>query len=185
VAARAAELARLREGTDQRLAQVARTVAAAREAARDAAAARAEAAEKIAAADLPWGPRADAGLASPGLDGRVATAQALRAAGQWSRLAAELASIEQAAAAETERLRAAEREARWFLGRRHELWGRLRSYRAMADKRGGAEDPGLNSTYSQAEGLLVTVECQLTAAADAVSRYQQAVRKFLGREPGP
>jgi len=185
LAARAAELARLREGTDQRLAQVARAVAAAREAARDAAAARAEAAEKIAAADLPWGPRADAGLASPGLDGRVAAARALRDRGQWSRLAAELTSIEQAAAAEAERLRAAEREARWFLGRRHELWGRLRSYRAMADQRGGAEDPGLNAAYMEAEGLLVTAQCRLTAAADAVTRYQQAVRKFLGRERGP
>jgi hypothetical protein len=96
-----------------------------------------------------------------------------------------VASVEQAAAAAAERLRAAEREARWFLGQRHELWGRLRSYRAMADKLGGAEDPGLNTTYEQAEKLLVTTQCQLTAAADAVTRYQQAVLTFLGRGPGP
>ena len=55
----------------------------------------------------------------------------------------------------------------------------------MADQRGGAEDPGLNAAYAEAEGLLVTAQCRLTAAADAVTGYQQAVRKFLGRERGP
>jgi chromosome segregation ATPase len=184
-AARAGELARLRDDADRRIAGVGRAVAEAQAAGRDAAAARAEAAEKISAADLPWGPRADAGLAGTGLDRRLAAAQELRARGQWSRLAAEVASVEQAAAAAAERLRAAEREARWFLGQRHELWGRLRSYRAMADKLGGAEDPGLTTSYEQAEKLLVTTQCQLTAAADAVTRYQQAVLTFLGRGPGP
>jgi hypothetical protein len=184
-AARAGELARLRDDADRRIAGVGRAVAEAQAAGRDAAAARAEAAEKISAADLPWEPRADAGLAGTGLDRRLAAAQELRARGQWSRLAAEVASVEQAAAAAAERLRAAEREARWFLGQRHELWGRLRSYRAMADKLGGAEDPGLTTSYEQAEKLLVTTQCQLTAAADAVTRYQQAVLTFLGRGPGP
>lgn len=185
-AARAAELARLRADADRQLAKAARAVAEPREASRDAAAARAEAAEKIAAADLPWGPRADAGLATPALDGRLAAAQAMCANGQWSRLAGELASIERAAAAEVERLRAAEREARWLLGRRHELWGRLGGYRAMADSLGGAEDPRLNAAYEQAETLLVNAPCQLTAAADAVTRYQKAVKRFRGQEePDP
>jgi hypothetical protein len=185
VAARAGELARLRDDADGRLAAVARAVAEAQAAGRDAAAARAEAAEKITAQDLPWGPRADAGLTATGLDRQLAAAQELRTGGQWSRLAAEVASIEQAAAAAAERLRAAEREARWFLGQRHELWGRLGGYRAMADRMGGAEDPGLTTGYQEAEELLVKAPCRLTAAADAVTRYQQAVLAFIGRRPGP
>src|SRR5260370_1503510 len=63
VAARARELARLRDEADRRLTKVGRAVAEAQAAGRDAAAARAEAAEKISAQDPPWGPRADAGLA--------------------------------------------------------------------------------------------------------------------------
>jgi hypothetical protein len=185
-AARAGELATLRADADRRLADAAGAVAQAHEASRDARAARAEAAEKIAAADLPWGPDADAHLATPLLDGQLAAARAMRADGQWSRLAAELASVEVAAAAEAERLRAAEREARWFLGRRHELWGLLGSYRAMADGLGGAEDPTLNAVYEQAQKLLVDAPCQLTAAAGAVTRYQRAVRRFRGEEePDP
>jgi hypothetical protein len=181
-AAAAGELARLRADADLRLAKAEQSVAQAREAGRDAAAARAEAAEKIAAAYLPWGPHADAGLATSSLDGRLAAARATRAGGQWSRLAAELASITIIAAAETARLAAAEREARWLLGRRHELWGLLGSYRAMADSLGGAEDTGLNETYEQAEKLLIDAPCQLTAAVDAVTRYQRAVRRFRGEE---
>jgi hypothetical protein len=177
------ELATLRADADRRLAKAARAVTQAQEAGRNAVAARAEAAEKIAAADLPWGPQS---LATPFLEGQLAAAQAMRAGGQWSRLAAELASIEVAAAAEAERLRAAEREARWFLGRRHELWGLLGSYRAMADSLGGAEDPGLNAAFEQAEKLLVDAPCQLTTAAGAVIRYQRAVRRFRGEEePDP
>ena len=181
-AAAAGELAGLRADADRRLAEADRAVTRAQEASRDAAAARAEAAEKIATADLPWGLSR---LATPLLDGQLASARAMRADGQWSRLAAELASIEVAAAAEAERLRAAEREARWLLGRRHELWGLLGSYRAMADGLGGAEDPGLNAAYDQAERLLVDAPCQLTAAAGAVSRYQTAVRKFRSGEEEP
>jgi hypothetical protein len=181
-AAAAGELARLRAEADRRLAKAEQSVGQAREAGRDAAAARAEAAEKIATAYLPWGPHADAGLATPSLDARLAAARAMRAGGQWARLAAELASITIIAAAETARLEAAEREARWLLGRRHELWGLLGSYRAMADSLGGAEDPGLNEAYEQAEKLLIDAPCQLTAATDAVLRYQVAVRRFRGEE---
>ena len=46
-----------------------------------------------------------------------------------------------------------------------------------------AEEAGLKAAYAEAKGLLVTAQRRLTAAADAVTRYQHAVRKFLGREP--
>jgi len=186
VAARVAEVARLRDGIDRRIAEVARAVADAHTAERDAAAARAAAAEKVSAAELPWAGGSPTDLAGPArngrdLDGRLAAAQGLRSSGQWSRLAAELASIEQAAAAAAERLRAAQREASWLVGRRHELWGLLGAYRAMADRSGGAEDPGLATEYERAERLLHTAPCPLTAATDAVTRYQQAVLTFTGR----
>jgi hypothetical protein len=55
----------------------------------------------------------------------------------------------------------------------------------MADSMDGAEDPGLTTGYQEAEELLVKAPCRLTAAADAVTRYQQAVLAFIGRRPGP
>jgi len=79
------------------------------------------------------------------------------------------------------RLRAAQRETSGLVGRRHELWGLLGAYRAMADRSGGAEDPGLATEYERAERLLHTAPCPLTAATDAVTRYQQAVLTFTGR----
>ena len=56
-----------------------------------------------------------------------------------------------------------------------ELRGLLGAYQAKAARLGAAEDPGLTERYDRARGLLWTAPCDLPAAADAVTSYQQAV----------
>jgi hypothetical protein len=61
------------------------------------------------------------------------------------------------------------------LDRRDELRGLLDAYQARAAKLGGAEDSELDARYDRAHDLLWTAPCDLSAAADAVAGYQQAV----------
>jgi hypothetical protein len=171
---RATELAALRENADRRIAAVAVTVSAARDAWQDAMAARAEAVVKIGT-ELPGPPDVH------GLAGRLATLDTLKAAGRWGRLASELDLLEEQAAAAARGCREAERQASALLDRRGELRGLLDSYQAKAASCGGAEDSGLQARYDHAHGLLWTAPCDLSAAADAVAVYQQAVLELCGR----
>ena len=49
------------------------------------------------------------------------------------------------------------------------------AYKAKAARLGATEDPSLAARYDQARQLLWTAPCDLTAAADAVNRFQRAV----------
>ena len=62
-----------------------------------------------------------------------------------------------------------------LLGRRDELRWLFDAYKAKAARLGATEDPRLAARYDQARELLGTAPCDLTAAADAVNRFQQAV----------
>ena len=177
VAARAADIARLRADAQQRIAVAAAAVAAVRAAREDAASARERAEAKIAAAGLP--PPADAA----GLEARLAALDKLRAAGRWARLSAELDTIEAEAAAATQRCREAQRAAEALLGRRDELRGLLGAYQAKAARLGGAENTELSTLYSQAQDLLWTAPCDLDASAAAVTRYQRAIGGLGGGQP--
>ena len=172
---RADELAALRENADRRIAAVAMTVSAARDAWQDAMAARERAAAKIAAALLPAPPQVR------GLADRLEALDTLKAAGRWPRLASELDLLEEQAAAATKGCRDAERQAIELLDRRDELRGLLDAYQARAAKLGGAENSELDARYDRARGLLWTAPCDLSAAADAVTGYQQAVLALSGR----
>jgi hypothetical protein len=165
---RAAELAALRADADQRIATVAAAVTAARDAWQAGMAARERAAAKIAAA-----PPAPPGVHD--LAQRLAGLDDLRAAGRWSRLAAELDQLEGQAAAAASDCRDVERQAAALLDRREELRGLLGAYQAKAARVGGAEDSLLEYRYDRAHNLLWTAPCDLSAAADAVTGYQQAV----------
>jgi hypothetical protein len=177
VAARAADIARLRADAQQRIAVAAAAVAAVRAAREDAASARERAEAKIAAASLP--PPADAA----GLEARLAALDKLRAAGRWARLSAELDTIEAEAAAATQRCREAQRAAEALLGRRDELRGLLGAYQAKAARLGAAENTELSTLYSQAQDLLWTAPCDLDASAAAVTRYQRAIGDLGGGQP--
>jgi hypothetical protein len=174
VAARASELARLRADADARIGAAATAVAGARAAWQDAMAAREQAAVKIVAT-LPAAPEV-AGLAD-----RLAALDGLKTAGRWTRLSSELDVIEKQAATAATACRQAERDAAALLDRRDELRGLLDAYRARAARLGAAEDTELEAGYERARDLLWTAPCDLAAAADAVTGYQQAVLALSGR----
>ena len=169
------ELVRLRDDARQRIADATTAAATARAAYEDAAAAWQRAAAKIATEVLPAQP---SGLAD--LTARLAGLDTLLAAGRWPRLASELDAIERDLAGATASFREAERTVVAVMGRRDELRGLLGAYQAKAARLGAAEDPGLAERYDRAHGLLWTAPCDLTAAADAVTGYQQAVLALGG-----
>ena len=173
---KADELATLRDHADQRISAVATAVSAAREAWQDAMAARERAAARIAAAALPQPPEVR------GLADRLAELEPLKAAGRWPRLASEIDLLEGQAEAVANGCRDAERQATGLMDRRDELRGLLDAYQARAAKLGGAEDSELDARYDRARDLLWTAPCDLSAAADAVTHYQQAVLALSGRK---
>ena len=166
LAPRITEAGLLRQQARQRIDGLAAAVAAARAARQDAIAARWDAATRITA--LPPPPP---DVAAPPL----ASLAALADTGQWSRLAAELDRCEAelaAASAQTADLRQTAADA---MGKREELRGLLRAYKAKAARLGAAEDAGLAASYDQAHGLLWTAPCDLAAAEAAVVAYQRAI----------
>lgn len=178
VAAAAARLAALREDADRRIATVTAAVTTARAAYQDALSAREQVRAKIAAV-VPAPPPV-AGLAS-----RLAGLDAIKSAGRWGRLASELDAVQQQAAAAAQSCRDAQREALALLERRNELRGLLDAYRARAASLGAAEDAELDVLERSARELLWSAPCDLTAAADAVTSYQQAVLTISRRAQRP
>jgi hypothetical protein len=172
LAPRIAELDRLRQQARGRIDGLAAAVAAARTARGDAVAASRQAATRVGA--LPPLPPE---IAEPPL----ASLGGLAAGGQWSRLEAELDRCEAelaTAAAQTAAVRAAAADA---VGKRDELRGLLRAYKAKAARLGAAEDPDLAARHDTAYGLLWTAPCDLTAAEAAVAAYQRAILGGEGR----
>jgi hypothetical protein len=170
VVSQVSELVRMRAGADGRIAAVTTAVTAARAAEQDAAAARDRAAQKVVVAALPPLPPDAARLGE-----RLAALDGLKAAGRWTRLASELEVIERQAAAAIQKYQDAEREAVALLGRRGELRGLLDAYQAKGARLGAAENSDLAARYDRARTLLWTAPCDLAAAEDAVTGYQQAV----------
>ncbi len=168
-AARAGELARLRDGAGRRIAALTAALSAASAALQDAVAAQDSAAARIAGA--PDEPLPDLSR----LTSALAALADLQATGRWTRLATELEAVEKDIAAATQRCREAERAATAQLERRDELRGLLDAYKAKAAGLGGAENAELEAAYGQARDVLWTAPCDLTAAAAAVTGYQQAV----------
>jgi len=169
VTSRAAELARLRDGADRRIAGLTVAISAAKAAWQDAAAAQERAAARIASAAP--APLPDLGR----LTGALTALSDLQAAGRWSRLAVELDTVEKDTAAATQRCREAERAAAAQLDRRAELRGLLDAYKAKAARLGAAENAELETAYAHARDVLWAAPCDLAAAAAAVTGYQQAV----------
>jgi hypothetical protein len=174
---RAGQLARLRDDAQRRIAALAAAVAAAGAAAQDATVARERAAAKIAMPPPPLPRPPDVA----NLAGRLAGLDGLRAAGRWTRLASDLDVMERQAAAATQHYRDAELQATALLARRDELRGLLDAYQAKAAGVGGAEDLDLSAHYDQARELLWSAPCDLSAAAAAVTSYQQAISVLSGR----
>jgi hypothetical protein len=177
--ASAARLAAVREDADRQIALTTAAVSTARAAYQDALAARQQVAAKILAGPLP-GPPPVAGLTS-----RLAGLDAIKAAGRWARLAAELEALRQQAAAAAQGCRGAQQAALALLERRDELRGLLEAYQARAARLGAAEDSQLAVLEQRARELLWTAPCDLSAAGQAVTDYQQAVLALSRRAQRP
>jgi hypothetical protein len=172
-ATRVDELVRLRVEARSRIDEVTAAAARTRAAREDASAAWQRAAAKIAAEAMPPPPDDLDPLTE--LSGRLAGLDALLSAGRWTRLSSELDLLERTLAAAATKFLDTERAVVALMNRRDELRGLLDAYRAKAARLGAVEDAGLTERYDRARGLLWTAPCDLTAAADAVSGYQQAV----------
>jgi hypothetical protein len=169
IAARAGELARLRDDAGARIAEAADAVAQARAARQDAVAARERTAAKIRIAVTT--PLPDV----TGLASRLGDLGGAAAAGRWTWLESELDGIGKQASSVTRQCRDAERSAAGLIGRRDELRGLLDAYRAKAARLGAVEDSGLDQLHQRARELLWTAPCDLAASTAAVTSYQQAV----------
>ena len=167
--ARAAELARLRDGAGRRIAALTAALSAASAARQDAAAAQDRAAARITGATAQ--PLPDLSR----LTSSLAALSDLQATGRWTRLATELDTVEKDIAAATQRCREAERAAAAQLDRRDELRGLLDAYKAKAAGLGAAENAELEAAFGRARDVLWTAPCDLAVAATAVTDYQQAV----------
>jgi hypothetical protein len=170
IAARVEELVRLRDEARDRIAEVTAAADRARAARDDAVAAWQQAAVKIAPEAMPPPP---GDLAD--LSGRLAGLDALLAAGRWIRLSSELDLLERELAVAATKFIDTERAVVALMNRRDELRGLLDAYQAKAARLGAVEDTGLAERYDRARDLLWTAPCDLAAAADAVTGYQQAV----------
>jgi chromosome segregation ATPase len=172
VAAKVAELERVRQDARRRIERLRAPAAAARAARQDALAAWQRTAERIAA--MPPPPPEPA-------EPPYAALTALADTGRWRRLETELSRAEGELAAATSRARDAERTVASALDRRDELRGLLGAYKVKAARLGAAEEENLTARYDRARDLLWTAPCDLTAAEDAVTGYQRAIREIEGR----
>ncbi|GAA2126302.1 hypothetical protein GCM10009759_78640 [Kitasatospora saccharophila] len=172
-------LLRLRDESHERLQQVADLLQRADLTLAEARRARGEVLAKIAATEVPPVPGPPSAL-------REAIGQAVgfQQTGQWHRLGPLLDALEDAAAKELGRARQSLTEVAQPLAVRAELRGRLEAYKAMAARLGLAEDPEVVERFEKARWLLWSAPCDLRAAAEAVSRFQQALRA-PERQPQP
>ena len=166
LAARVAELDRLRAQAQHRIDALNAATAAAQAARQDTTVAWQRAAQRISGL-----PPLPPGIAEPPL----ASLTALAAAGRWTRLEAELDRCERELAAAVNQTHDSERTVATALGRRDELRGLLDAYKAKAARLGVAENTDLAGRYDQAHDLLWTAPCDPAAAEAAVARYQQAI----------
>ncbi|MFE1322707.1 hypothetical protein [Kitasatospora phosalacinea] len=173
-------LLRLRDESHERLQQVADLLQRADLTLAEARRARGEVLAKIAATEVPAVPGPPSAL-------REAIGQAVdyQQTGQWHRLGPLLDALEDAAAKELGRARQSLTEVAQPLAVRAELRGRLEAYKAMAARLGLAEDPEVVERFEKARWLLWSAPCDLRAAAEAVGRFQQALRAPDRQPPQP
>ncbi|BFV56894.1 hypothetical protein KCMC57_up19980 [Kitasatospora sp. CMC57] len=164
-------LLRLRDEAHDRLQQVGDLLQRADATLAEARRARGEVLAKIAATEVPAVPGPTSALRE-----RIGLAVELQQTGQWHRLAPLLDTLEDVAAKELGRARQSLTEVAQPLAVRAELRGRLEAYKAMAARLGVAEDPVVIERFEKARWLLWSAPCDLRAAAEAVARFQQALR---------
>ncbi|HSZ43122.1 MAG TPA: hypothetical protein VK817_24435 [Trebonia sp.] len=172
IAAEAAKLDQLRREARDRIGQLraqADELAAAR---RDAVTAWQRASVRVAGV-----PPLPAETPPPPLD----RLDALAGAGQWRQLSETIDKCASALTVALSQTRDTSRSMVSFIDQRDELRGLLDAYKVKAARLGSAEDEGLTARYDRARALLWTAPCDLAAAADAVTGYQQAILALEGQ----
>lgn len=164
------ELARVREGIEDRLDRLRAALDEVADAVDEANQARATAQVKIVAPDLPA-----VGDPVPALRQRLEVLRQSREQGSWSRVSELLDGLERAVADAGVAARSARENATALLDRRAELRGRLDAYSAKAGRLSRMEDPEISALYQTAHRLLWTAPCDLGAATRAVVAYQRAL----------
>ena len=176
VSARLAGLVAVRDGWDDRLAELAATLHEIGTLRGQEEHARQRAQELIA----------DTGLAAPPdrlpvLHRRLA---ALRSPAGWPARAAALAGLRAAADDAADEIRAAYERATGLQDRRAELCGRFEAYRAKATRLGHAEHADALALDESLRQLLWTRPCDLGAATRALAAYQRLVQAAAGSGTG-
>ena len=176
VSARLAGLAAVRDGWDDRLAELAATLHEIDTLRGQEKQARQRAQELIA----------DTGLAAPPdrlpvLRSRLA---AVTVPASWSARAAALEGLRAAADGAAGEMRAAHERATGLQDRRTELCGRFDAYRAKATRLGHAERPDALALDERIRQLLWTRPCDLAAATRALAAYQRLVQIAGGSGTG-
>jgi hypothetical protein len=170
VRTRLAELAAVRAGFDERVAQATAAI--------DAVATEETEARK--AYDLVLDKIANPAIATvpdgtPPLRERLAGLAVLVARHNWQGVTDALLQLATATDEATGQAREVRETAAALLDRRAELRGRLDAYRVKAARQRLAEDAEIATCYQAAYDLLWTVPCDLRAATRALNRYQQAI----------
>ncbi len=171
---RLAEIKRLRDGYQQRVAGLRGLADEVTAAERELAEVYARVTEKIVEPGLAALPAGGAGLHTT-----ADQLERLGRSGEWSTLADTMATTEQSAQQARERVAYLRQVATGLLDRREELRGRLDAYRAKASSKGLVEHPDLTSRYDEAHTLLYTAPCDLRAGTRAVLAYQQTLSALL------
>jgi hypothetical protein len=174
VRTRLSELDGLRQAYPRRVDELRALVSGVAQAEQAVAQAYRHAAEKIADPGLAPLPTAAAVLTT-----RLAELDRLCQSGQWSRLAADLSTVEDSARRSVSRAAELRALADGLVERRDELRGRLSAYREKAARHGFAEDEDLSARYDRARELLYTAPCDLRAGTRAVFDYQTAIARLL------
>ena len=169
------EVVRVRDGYPDRRASLVASLSDVATAEQDVARANRRAAEKIADPALEPAPATADTLRS-----RLTALDQLAQRGEWSKLVAQLSTVEESVRRARDRARELAGLADGLVARRDELRGRLEAYRAKAAARGFAEHQRLATHYTDAHALLYTAPCDLRAATRAVHAYQQALVDVLG-----
>ncbi|MFU8872882.1 hypothetical protein [Micromonospora sp. SL4-19] len=176
LAARLADLTRLRDAYPDRVRRLHAAVDEVVEAEAETGRAYDLANEKIASPGLPAAP--DAG---PALRAHLAQLDQLHREQRWPRLADELSIVERSVTEAREHATQLREAAEGLLHRRAELRGRLDAFRARAGRLGLAEHDALAQLHRTAQDLLYTSPCDLPAATRAVVAYQRYLNELTER----
>jgi hypothetical protein len=172
-----AELAELRAGADEALAQARAAVRTVERREWEAVLRRAEVAVKVVVRTGAMRDEEDIACGSAAVHAALTRADARVEAADWIGFGAAMADVRAAVAEATARAESVVREVGRPLQVRAELRHRLDLYRAKAAATGRAEDADLDRLHRRAHDLLWMAPTEIATAEEAVDAYRRAVNE--------